>query len=199
MPDAVRPTPLLTCGGEERPLSREERLRRVVLLCSGFSRNFAYYRAAMERLGAWQSSEFWRTVCNNFLDQAVLEWCKLFVDRKWNRETKTHIYGEHHWRTIVRDPVSFQSDMLNSREMNEDEFADLVDSIKSYRNTFVAHLDTGRVMHIPSLGPAFVAVRFYHAYVVNEVSGGFRNLPNDPLRYLDFSLTEARKVYVAMS
>jgi hypothetical protein len=60
-------------------MSRKDRLRRVALLCAHFTRNLAYYRAAQDRI-ARTSPEFWRTVYSNFLDIAVLEWCKLFDD-----------------------------------------------------------------------------------------------------------------------
>jgi hypothetical protein len=183
----------------EPPLSREERLRRVVLLCSGFTRNFAYYRAAMERMTAWRSSDFWCTTCSNFLDQAVLEWCKLFVDKKWDRKAKANVFGVHHWKTIAHDPVAFERDMLSQMKTNAQGFAALVSAIKTYRDTFLAHLDSARVMNIPNLEPAFVAVTFYHKCVVDEVGGRFVNLPADQLRYSDFCTTEARRVYGAMS
>jgi len=200
VPATVRPKPEFEDpSAEEPPLSEEERLRRVVLLCSGFTRNFAHHRAAMERVNVWRSAEFWCTTCNNFLDQAVLEWCKLFVDRKWDKKAKANIFGEHHWKMIAPDPVAFESGMLSHLHMNGQEFATLVSAIKRYRDTFLAHLDTGRVMHIPGLEPAFGAVGFYHRYIVDEIGGRFRNLPADQLRYLDFCMSEARKVYGAMS
>jgi hypothetical protein len=153
----------------------------------------------MERVTAWRAAEFWCTACNNFLDQAVLEWCKLFVDKKRDRKAKANVFGEHHWKTIARDPVAFECDMLSHMKTDVQELATLASAIKTYRDTFLAHLDTGRVMHIPGLEPAFAAVAFYHTYVVDEVGGRFHNLPADQLRYSDFCMTEARKVYGAMS
>jgi hypothetical protein len=63
-------------------LSRRERLRRVVLLCCSFARNVAFYRAGQADQVQHLLSEnhpevaFWRQVNANFLDTAVLEWCK---------------------------------------------------------------------------------------------------------------------------
>jgi hypothetical protein len=40
-----------------------------VRLCAGFARNMAYYRAAHDRLTRI-------TIDGNFIDMAVIEWCK---------------------------------------------------------------------------------------------------------------------------
>ena len=90
-------------------VTRQQRLRIVILICCSFGRNLAYYRA-------WRGEEhqyflslasnhpiFWRAVNNNFFDMCVLEWCKLFADKQ----------GKHGWRTIVTDPPKFEADLLS--------------------------------------------------------------------------------------
>jgi hypothetical protein len=52
-------------------MRKRDRLRRVVLLYTLFSRNLAYYRAGHGRLTS-ESPPFWKTVDGNFLDMAVL-------------------------------------------------------------------------------------------------------------------------------
>jgi hypothetical protein len=73
-----------------------ERRRRVILLCCSFARNLAFYRAresgkARALLSASHpQASFWRQANGNFLDICVLEWCKLFGDKK----------GKHHWSRV---------------------------------------------------------------------------------------------------
>ncbi len=64
----------------ESPLTREERLRRVLLVALTFARNMAYYRAARDGSGQYvgPGTQFAITADGNFIDMATLEWCKLF-------------------------------------------------------------------------------------------------------------------------
>ena len=73
-------------------LTRRERLRQVVILCASFARNVAYFRAGQSQTGseALARSAFWAQVSVNFLDIAVLEWCKLLGDEK----------DKHFWRML---------------------------------------------------------------------------------------------------
>jgi hypothetical protein len=102
-----------------KPLTRRERLRRVVILCASFARNVAYFRAGQSQTGAKArdpsyASAFWAQVGTNFLDIAVLEWCKLLGDEK----------DKHFWRNVVTDPAAFEASLLISLEMTESDFAD---------------------------------------------------------------------------
>lgn len=150
-------------------MAKRERLRRVVLLCSSFARNLAYYRVghseyAKHLLSATAThASFWRQANANFLDVAVLEWCKLLGDRK----------GEHHWRQIVSDPARFEAGLLGQLEMDAKAFADWTGEMRRYRDKFIAHLDSDTTMQIPLLDAAHGSVWFYHAYVaVHEAQTG---------------------------
>ena len=83
-------------------MTRRDRLRRAVIVCTSFVRNLAYYRACHGQHGSPLLAEahpqvsFWRQANANFLDVSVLEWCKLFGEPK----------GEHGWRLIVTDPAA---------------------------------------------------------------------------------------------
>src|ERR1700733_933850 len=137
------------------PLSRRERLRRVVLLCCHFTRNLAYYRVGHPGEPRTPNRDFWVTVNGNFLDQCVLEWCKLLGDLR----------GEHHWRQIVTDAAIFETELLRHLGMNAAEFDDYIKQMREYRDKFVAHLDSDRVMNPPRLDTALSSVKFYHAKV----------------------------------
>jgi hypothetical protein len=149
---------------EPQPITRAERLRRVVIVCCSFARNLAFYRAGWSE--RWQQllseqhpqASFWRQANANFLDICVLEWCKLFGDRK----------AEHYWGRIVSDPVLFQTNLLKHLGMDAAAFQTQIDAMRSYRDKFVAHLDSLRVMNIPMLDTAQTAVWFYHQHVVTR-------------------------------
>jgi hypothetical protein len=104
--------------GHRERLSRHDRLRRVVLLCSSFARNMAYYRAGQRPNGlallnrSHPRAGFWRQVNANFLDAAVIEWCKLLGDGK----------GKHYWRQVVTDQESFERGLLDKIGMTNTEF-----------------------------------------------------------------------------
>jgi hypothetical protein len=149
---------------DEPELTRNDRLRRVVLVCTFFMRNLAYYRGARESpVGWWDpplrpEASFWRTVANNSLDLAVLEFCKLFADLK----------GKHCWRKVVSTDklAEFEAGLHRHVGMSTPEWDTYLDEMRRYRDKFVAHLDNDRMMRPPSLDPAKSAVEFYHSHIV---------------------------------
>lgn len=180
----------------EPPLSREERLRRVCLVAYTFARNMACYRSA--RNGgpdyAGPVSQFWVTADGNFIDMAVLEWCKLFGD------TRAH----HAARKVVSDPDKFETDLLAHIGLAAVEFAELVDVVRTYRDKFVAHLDSERTMTPPKLDVMWAAIQFYYKHVIdvemNEAEfAGWRakldqtNTNPDIAKYYIQSLRDAQK------
>jgi hypothetical protein len=147
----------------EPPLTPAERQRRVVQLCSSFLRNLAFFCAGLQ--GEVQrilltpphpQFEFWREAHVNFLDICVLEWCKLFADRK----------SEHHWRRVIDDHGRFEADLYATLSVTVDEFAKLIEKAKHYRDKFVAHLDEERTMHPPKLDLPKKSVVFLYGRLV---------------------------------
>jgi hypothetical protein len=147
---------------QERSLAvnRIERLRRVLILCCYFIQNLAYYRAGWndQKVFPRYKSQFWVTANGNFLDACVLEWCKLFGDEK----------GEHHWARIVSDPTSFEQRLLLTLGISRPDFDAQIEKIRLYREKFVAHLDSDKVMNIPDLEIAKKAVLFYQKYILSD-------------------------------
>ena len=142
-------------------MSRQDRLYRVVILCRNFAVNFAYYRVGQkpEHLHLQlRRGDFWRAVCGNFIDICVLEWCKLFGDSK----------GKHHWSKVVSDATSFENELLNHLGIDQAAFQQEIETMRRYRDKFLAHLDSDEVMHIPVLDMAKRAVWFYYAHVVQR-------------------------------
>jgi len=190
--------------GNSPSLSRRDRLRRVLLLCCSFARNVSFYRAGHAEYAQPLLSErhpeaaFWRQVNGNFLDIAVLDWCKLFGDKKVVRSERR---GKHHWRGVVTDPETFERGLFARLQLNEDGFTALIDKMRHYRDEFVAHLDDGLVMDIPELEDAATAVNYYHEYVAaHEVQpGDLDGLPRagDIAHAYDECDREAGRVYAA--
>jgi hypothetical protein len=108
---------------------------------------------------------FWHEVHINFLDICILEWCKLFADRKGR---KGQPYGEHHWRRLVAEPDRFETDLCTTLGVTADEFAALIAEVKRYRDKFIAHLDVERTMHRPNLTQPMKAVEFLFERLARE-------------------------------
>lgn len=161
------------------------------MLCGSFVRNLAYYRvgwsAEHKHLLGTNNGDFWRVVNGNFIDTCVLEWCKLFGDKK----------GEFYWKRIVSDPVSFKAGLLLHAGLNEDAFNKEINTFREYRDKWVAHLDTERTGFIPALEVAKKAVWFYYAHIVNQEakSGEQTEFTRELDRAYEHCEHEAKEVY----
>jgi hypothetical protein len=183
------------------PLTRPERLRRVVVLCESFTRNLAYFRVGHDYVSRLSDAHphvsFWVQVTNNFLDICVLEWCKLFGER----DRKQYGWGQHGWRAIVGNHDSFEEGLLTDLNITEEQFCDLAGRVRNYRDKFVAHLDSSLVMMPPILDNALKSLRFYHKHVVEqEAAGGvdLRNRANTTVKMSDYyrqCIAEATEIY----
>lgn len=182
----------------EPPLTREERLRRVLLVALTFARNMAYYRAARDGSGQYvgPGTQFGSTADGNFIDMATLEWCKLFGGPN----------EQHDWRKVVTDPATFGPALLAHIGMTQPEFADYVKAVRTYRDKFVAHLDSERRMTPPDMGPMWASILYYYAHVLDhemsaaeadKAKAGLRasNLPTDIGDYYRERFNEARAIY----
>jgi hypothetical protein len=173
--------------------SERDRLRRVVLLCASFIRNLAYFRAGQDKEGLPLLQErapfasFWRQVNSNCIDLCVLEWCKLFAEKN----------GEHHWTKVVSNRSAFEGGLLRQLGSNATAFEDYIKEMRTYRNRFVAHIDTEKVTHVPDMAVAKNAAEFLFEYLMaNEAKPGEldgREGMNVKLGY-DACVAEAREV-----
>jgi hypothetical protein len=186
----------------DAPLERDERLRRVVIICESFTRNLAYFRvgsAHMSQLSdAHPHISFWVQTTNNFLDLCVLEWCKLFGER--DRDRREYGWGEHGWRAIVTDQTAFEARLLTDLNKTAKQFGKLAEKARYYRDKFVAHLDTGRVMEPPFLDAALKSLWFYHRYVVEKEAAngnlhGRVDSAAEMERYFQRCVEEATQIY----
>ncbi|QDQ24937.1 hypothetical protein FNU76_00455 [Chitinimonas arctica] len=175
-------------------MTREKRLRRVAILCCHFLLNLAFYKSGYrngrpifkDRL----KDPFWVAANNNFLDTCVLEWCKLFGDKR----------GKQYWgrHGIITDPVAFHDALLCAIGLTSNEFEDYIKGMQSYRDKFVAHLDLEETMEIPKLRIARKSVSFLYDYMLaNENEGDYFNdaRPKAVYFYREHRL-QSRGIYV---
>ncbi|STX48592.1 Uncharacterised protein [Legionella hackeliae] len=70
-----------------------------------------------------------------------MEWLKLFGNHN----------DKHHWKKIIHNSESFKNAMLNHCNVTPEEFEMYHKEMKSYRDQFIAHLDSELTMRIPNL------------------------------------------------
>lgn len=159
------------------PMTRNRKLRRVGQLCLYFAKNYAYYKAGIKAKISNDTNDFWITAQNNFLDIAILEWSKLFLQPK---------NSKYHWKKIVR---------------NKDDFQKLVEQydhrvIETYRNKFVAHLDSRIIMNIPILNGALSLACSLYSDVYSQLEDSLKlDMPNSLQDWYNDGEKQAIKFY----
>jgi hypothetical protein len=163
------------------------RLRYSALLCTHFIRNLAYYRGGWNGTRiAFPRTEIWATINSNFLDVAVLEWCKLFADKS----------ARHHWRKVVVDPNFFLPQMLSDSGISQPDWVSYLEKMREYRDKFVAHLDDRLVMNIPQMSLAQTATYYFYDTIRAEHSADvFQDLPTSLRAYAQRCRLQAKQVY----
>jgi len=162
-----------------------KRIRGVSLLCCHCVRNVAYYRAGWKNNNFISDDDFWKNTNSNFLDIAVLEWCKVFADRN----------GKHHWRRIVPKPDKFLPSLYTGIAISENEFKQQLLVVKTYRDKFVAHLDDERKMNIPQLQIVIDSTIFLYSQIRNEYQHVLSDAPNDLLSFYEQRYSDGQIAY----
>lgn len=116
-----------------------------------------------------------------------MEWCKLFGDDK----------ELHHWKQIVDDSASFRQRLLKDVGISEEQWKNCWESLKTYRDEFLAHLDSEHTMQIPDMTIPMRMVAFYHGQLRACCSGPnvMHDLPNDMQQYYNQCRAEAVEVF----
>lgn len=169
-------------------MTRRERLRRVAILCCVCVRNLAYYRAGWDQGDTLfdSGSNIERTINCNFLDIAVIEWCKLFVPNE-----------KHAWIKIVSEKDKFQAGLFADLGVTGAEFATFLSEIKTYRDKFIAHLDSQKDMQVPLMDTVEHAAIYYYGYLLRYENDGttFEDGPSNLAEYYRNCLDEGRMYY----
>ncbi len=169
-------------------MMRRSRLRRVGILCCHCLRNLAFRNAGWRRGSfALPKNQFWINIDGNFLDIAVLEWCKLFGDKR----------GKHFWRKVVTAEHEFLDGLLKVLDVTDAGFDAYIEEVKTYRDRFVAHLDDDEEMQIPNLRLMKISVSYLFDYILaNEDEGGyFNDAPKSAAAHYHKYLKEGQAVY----
>lgn len=165
-------------------MTRRQRLRRTGIICLHFLRNLAYYRSWNAAPLTKRREQFWRSINANFIDVAVLEWCKLYGD----------LNAKHHWTKCVADQDDFIAGLINETGLTMPEFEAYRIEIRTYRDKFVAHLDELNEMQIPNIQPALESVRYLYKYLLDKEDdvGAFVDAPQNANVHFQKYLTEGR-------
>jgi hypothetical protein len=172
---------------DKKMMKPEDRIRRTAKLCCHCIRNIAFYRAWHELGQPFRASQFWINVNSNFLDVAVLEWCKLFADAK----------GKHHYGKVTEDPNHFRKALFTGLKIEQSDFEKYLETVRAYRDKFVAHLDNLSVMSIPHLDLAKDSTNFlYQSLLVQEAKKDtLLDAPPSLSDFYDCMLAEGKKTY----
>jgi hypothetical protein len=109
---------------------------------------------------------FWRAICNNFFDMAVIEWSKLFF---YDRKQPTQ------WRSAVPEAehAAFQRDLVRTLGLSRQQWHDYQDEIKTYLDKRGAHrassLDPDLPTDFPRFDVALKAARFYYDWILKRM------------------------------
>ncbi len=163
-----------------------------MLVCCHFLRNLAFYRAGwhydtdLQRRAHRTGDQFWVNANGNFLDISVLEWCKLFGEKK----------GKHRWSRIVSDP-QFQQKLLQRLNLTEDQFDGYVKQMRDYRDWFIAHLDDERVMHPPRMRIARKSIAFLYDHLrqVEDTTNVLQDSRQSAEQFYRFWFGQGRQEY----
>lgn len=168
-------------------MEHRQRLRNVGILCCHFLRNLAYYRSGWRNGQIVFREQFWINANSNFLDIAVLEWCKLFADSN----------GKHHWRKVVADQDAYFNGLLHAVGMNDANFANYITEMRTYRDKFVAHLDEVPRMNIPKLEIAKMSIIYLYDYLLanEEENGCFQDASRSAADFYHQSEMQGHQVY----
>ena len=168
-------------------MTRFKRLRRVGILCCHCLRNLAYYRAGRRDYDLIFKDQFWVTTNGNFLDICVLEWCKLFGDQR----------GKHHWKKVISKKEKFFNELLNELEITEEKFDSYIDVFRTYRDKFVAHLDSENTAYPPGLEIAKNSTIFLYNYLLahEEIDNCFYDAPKNAAEFFCHLSREGKAIY----
>ncbi len=156
-------------------LSPTQRVLGVQRLSVHFVRNLAFHRAARdaEKKRTTPNEMFWRLIDGDFIDVAVLDWCKLLGEKPYallKRPPKSPSkYGWEHVVSVTmhEDSSKFRVAMLQHLEMNESEFEKHRIQVRVFRDKFVAHLDDQDEYVVPNFDVPLKAAIFLFEYVTS--------------------------------
>jgi hypothetical protein len=139
---------------------------------------------------------FWRVIHGNFMDIAVIDWCKLFGSDRNSSPT--------HWKNVFpNDHQQFRTDLFARLQIDETTWHSYWREMKSYRDGQAAHYDFSKEKYIPHFPVLTLALRssyFYYSRVIGELHSlhpplaSYRHYPHDLEKYCADFARLAREV-----
>lgn len=165
-------------------LTRTQQLEQVIQLIASIVRNI-HLKRVMHTINPNPHLNFWKVIYGNFLDIAVLEWCKLFgSDDASNQPT--------HWKNIFSNHQDFCDRLMKHLNTDQPQWHSYWEEIKRYRDQMVAHHDIRRITirNYPILDIALQATFFYYQEIIRELRAtGVRRYPEELEQYCnDFAI-----------
>lgn len=163
-----------------------QRQRRMARLCVHGLRNLAYYRAWYDEGKPHVTRNFWVNANGNFIEIALLEWCKVFGDPK----------GAYSYKKCVREPDVVHDLLLAAIGKSQQQWDNYVEAMRKYRDKFVAHWDEevdGALLPEMDIAKDSLVFLLDHC-VQNEGEGSFQwdDVPHPATLFYEQRLADGR-------
>lgn len=148
-------------------------------------RNVAYHRSLLKQKDNFEQN-YWILIFNNFLEIAVLEWCKVFGS---NTDTT-------HWTNHINDEAGFRSNLLKRLNLTQPEWDNYWQEMKNYRDKVVAHHEYDpKITNYPDFSHALESCYFYYEILIKELRLlKCYDYPDNLEEYFNRSLKQAEKI-----
>ncbi len=169
--------------------NRRELLQDVLELIASLIRTI-HVRRALRHVCPEPQLNFWRVICGDLTDFAVLEWCKLFGSDDEQHQTI-------HWKNVVPDIETFRQELFAHLHLSPEEFNAYWLEMKRYRDWGVAHHDRRRkaIPRYPHFDVALESAYFYFDFVLSELNEqGIELGPRDIRDYAARFFEQARAI-----
>lgn len=136
-------------------------------LAAACIKNISFHKAIYNLGNDWRNQnteDFWQVCSNNFLDMAVLEWCKLFADN-----SRAGPDSGHAWNFVLDNKEEFKKLLCMKLDIKSKEFEEYKEIVKKYRDKNVAHQDYYNDILIPDLEIMKNSVAFFSSYLGAEI------------------------------
>jgi len=103
----------------------------------------------------------------------------------------------HYWKKVISEPEDFFRRLLQEVNITETDFNAYIKEMRTYRDKFVAHLDSEETMHIPKLDVARKSTTYLYNYLrAHEDEGNyFADAPKKASAFYRRFLKEGKSVY----
>jgi hypothetical protein len=148
------------------------------------TRNVAHHRSLNSFRDDFNQT-YWILISNNFLDVAILEWCKVFGSTS----------DATHWTSNVLDRAAFRTGLLEKLKVTKDEWIAYRERVKTYRDKVIAHYDNNStVIDHPDFCLALKACFYYYDMLISQLKRGSisTSYPESLDDYYEESLAQAK-------